>query len=380
MAINLRSPYYQGTSTASTAYTTMAISIWEGSSASPVTAQYNLKKSVVGSSVKVYFEISELIKDYLDVTFDGDYVGKTIWVRTVRTPYNSSDSALTSPLTTTSLAYDSYSYFENPSFNIDDNPLLISNREMFVLDDNAFRVPINTLNNPTVTFFLNNEVVSTQSFTTSLLSSEQIKYVSIYGDSTNYDNFKERVLEDGGTFEDNLCLKSFLDSLSIGKVDKITVLDDNGLSATVLVNTIDECKYEPKKVSFINRFGVLQDMYFFKKAVEKITIKKSSYKSHVLDTNMDYSINTHVNRDFNINGDESITLSSGYLSEEYNQVFKELMLSEKVWVTNVIESGEQVLPINVKTSNITYKTSLNDKLVEYSIEFDNSFNVINNIR
>jgi hypothetical protein len=321
-----------------------------------------------------------LIKDYLDVTFDGDYVGKTIWVRTVRTPYNSSDSALTSPLTTTSLAYDSYSYFENPSFNIDDNPLLISNREMFVLDDNAFRVPINTLNNPTVTFFLNNEVVSTQSFTTSLLSSEQIKYVSIYGDSTNYDNFKERVLEDGGTFEDNLCLKSFLDSLSIGKVDKITVLDDNGLSATVLVNTIDECKYEPKKVSFINRFGVLQDMYFFKKAVEKITIKKSSYKSHVLDTNMDYSINTHVNRDFNINGDESITLSSGYLSEEYNQVFKELMLSEKVWVTNVIESGEQVLPINVKTSNITYKTSLNDKLVEYSIEFDNSFNVINNIR
>jgi hypothetical protein len=358
----------------------MAISIWEGSSVSPVTAQYNLKKSVVGSSVKVYFEISELIKDYLDVTFNGDYVGKTIWVRTVRTPYNSSDSALTSPLTTTSLAYDSYSYFENPSFNIDDNPLLISNREMFVLDDNAFRVPINTLNNPTVTFFLNDEVVSTQSFTTSLLSSEQIKYVSIYGDSTNYDNFKERVLEDGGTFEDNLCLEAFLDSLSIGKVDKITVLDDNGLSATVLVNTIDECKYEPKKVSFINRFGVLQDMYFFKKAVEKIIIKKSSYKSHVLDTNMAYSINTHVNRDFNMNGDESITLSSGYLSEEYNQVFKELMLSEKVWVTNVIESGEQVLPINVKTSNITYKTSLNDKLVEYSIEFDNSFNVINNIR
>jgi hypothetical protein len=57
-----------------------------------------------------------------------------------------------------------------------------------------------------------------------------------------------------------------------------------------------------------------------------------------------------------------------------------MMLSEKVWVTNVIDSVEQVLPINVKTSDITYKTSLNDKLVEYTIEFDKSFDTINNIR
>jgi hypothetical protein len=56
------------------------------------------------------------------------------------------------------------------------------------------------------------------------------------------------------------------------------------------------------------------------------------------------------------------------------------MLSEKVWVTNVKEGVEQVLPINVTTSDMTYKTSLNDKLVEYTIEFENSYDTINNIR
>jgi len=61
-------------------------------------------------------------------------------------------------------------------------------------------------------------------------------------------------------------------------------------------------------------------------------------------------------------------------------VFKQMMLSEKVWVTNILATGEQVLPINVKTSDITYKTSLNNKLVEYTIEFDKSFDTINNIR
>ena len=54
-----------------------------------------------------------------------------------------------------------------------------------------------------------------------------------------------------------------------------------------------------------------------------------------------------------------------------------MMLSEKIWVTN---TDGQVLPLNIKTSSIQYKTSLNDRLVEYNFDFDNSFNVINNIR
>ena len=57
-----------------------------------------------------------------------------------------------------------------------------------------------------------------------------------------------------------------------------------------------------------------------------------------------------------------------------------MLLSEKVWITNYINGVEQVLPLNIKTSNITYKTSLNDKLVEYTFDFDNSYDTINNIR
>jgi len=111
-----------------------------------------------------------------------------------------------------------------------------------------------------------------------------------------------------------------------------------------------------------------------------MTIEKESYKSNIISSLGTYNSSNHVNRNFNVIGNESVTLSSGFLSEEYNEVFKQMMLSEKVWVTNILETGEQVLPINVKTSDITYKTSLNNKLVEYTIEFDKSFDTINNIR
>ena len=376
MAINLRSPYYTSTAVSNTAYTTLDISIWNGSVTSPVTAQYNLRKSVVGTSVEVLFEISELIRDYLDITFDGDYSGQAVWVKTVRTAYDSSNTSLVY-VPHTQIAFDGYWYFEEEQLALPST--FISNRELFVLEDNAFRIPIYTSNNPTVVFYKDGEVIASETFSSGTDSSNQIKYVSIYGDSVNWDTFQERVTDANGTYEPNACLQSFFDNYSIGAVDKITVSDSSGIE-TIKVNVIEECKYEPKKVTFINKFGALQDMYFFKKAVEQMTIEKESYKSNIISAYGQYSKSNHVNRDFNVVGKESITLSSGFLSEEYNEVFKQMMLSEKVWVTNILETGEQVLPINVKTSDITYKTSLNNKLVEYTIEFDKSFDTINNIR
>jgi len=378
MAINLRSPYYISTSITDTSYATLDITIWSGSVTSPPASQYSLRKSVVGSSVIVLFEISELVRDYLDITFDGDYTGQSVWVKTVHTVYNSSGGVLLTS-TYTDRGFDGYWYFEESQTATPST--FISNRELFVLEDNTFRIPVYTSNSPTVVFYKDGEVIASETFSSSTDSVNQIKYVSIYGNSVNWDTFQERVTGEfpPADYEPNACLQSFFDNYSIGAVDKITVSDSSGIE-TIKVNVIEECKYEPKKVTFINKFGALQDMYFFKKAVEQMTIEKESYKSNIISAYGQYGTSSHVNRDFNVVGKESITLSSGFLSEEYNEVFKQMMLSEKVWVTNILETGEQVLPINVKTSDITYKTSLNNKLVEYTIEFDKSFDTINNIR
>ena len=375
MALNLRSPIIINSSLANTAYALLDITIWSGSVTSPPSAQYNLRKNNTGTYLN--FEISELVRDYIDITFDGNYNGQAVWVKWVHNVFNASSTTPIFSSTSTQLAFDGYWYFEEAQ--VATPSLLISNRELFVLEDNTFRVPIYSSNNPTVVFYKDGEVIASEVVGGGSDSATTIKYVSIYGDNFNYDTFQERVVETGGTFEDNYCIESFLNKFSIGAVDKITVSDSSGIQ-TIKVNVIEECKYEPKKVTFINKFGALQDMYFFKKAVENLTIKKESYKSNIALNYGGYNSTTHVNRDFNVIGNESISLSSGYLSEEYNEVFKQLMLSEKVWVTNILETGEQVLPINVKTSDITYKTSLNNKLVEYTIEFDKSFDTINNIR
>lgn len=377
--INTRSPYWVNVNENGISYAILKLYVYTGNSSNvPTEPTYQIRKSVLSGQDNIYFEVSELVRDELDTVFDGDYNGQAVWVMMETFAYDVDEDEIGND-NETIIAFDGYSYFEENG--ADESNLMITNRELFVLEDNTFRIPIYTgLNAPTVVFYKDGEIIASEKFGYDQDSSNQIKYVSIYGDDANWDTFEERVMEDGGVdFENSVCLQSFFNNYSIGAVDKIEVSGGNKIE-TVKVNVLEECKYEPKKVTFINKFGALQDMYFFKKAVKNMTVEKESYKSNILNSSMQYSRSSHVNRDFNIIGKESITLSSGFLSEEYNEVFKQMMLSEKVWVTNVKDGVEQVLPINVSTSDMTYKTSLNDKLVEYTIEFQNSYDTINNIR
>ena len=379
MAINLRSPYYVEIEEIDMAYSILQLYIWNGAIGDvPQAPQYTLRKNLITGQTVNYYEISELIRDYLDITFENTYEdNQVLYVKTDLRAYESDGTEIGDDVET-SFAFDGYSYFEENGFDVEDNPLMISNRQIFALADNLVRVPINTRRNPTITFLKNGNVVNSFSYTSSTDTEDQIKYITL-GGQTDDDSYIERILANGGTYEENKCIRAFLDEYEIGEVDEIRVSDNNVQLETIKVKTLEECKYDPKKVTFINKFGALQDMYFFKKSVEKMTVKKETYKANILNGSI-YNRTHHVNREFNVVGKESITLSSGFLSEEYNEVFKQLLLSEKVWITNLTDTEEQVLPINVKTSNITYKTSLNDRLVEYTFDFDNSFDTINNIR
>ena len=59
-----------------------------------------------------------------------------------------------------------------------------------------------------------------------------------------------------------------------------------------------------------------------------------------------------------------------------------MLLSNYIWMTrpSTTGSGTEIVPVIATTSSMTYKTSLNDKLIEYTIEFQDAFDYINNVR
>lgn len=147
-------------------------------------------------------------------------------------------------------------------------------------------------------------------------------------------------------------------------------------SHTIKIERICETRFNPIKLIFINRFGAYQEMWFDKKSVESMTASEERYKASTINGLGIYNISNHTNKILSKNGSESVSINTGFVDDQMYYPLKELILSESVWT---LKDG-QVLPININTSSLTHKTKVNDKLIQYTMDFTYSFDIINNIR
>lgn len=133
----------------------------------------------------------------------------------------------------------------------------------------------------------------------------------------------------------------------------------------------NEYRYEPIDIHFKNKEGAQQVLTFFKERRSNVSIKGESYNSNAGQPLNGY----HQVTDYNKNSNTKFTVNSGFVDEEMNATFHQLMLSDRVWA---FEDGI-FIPINIGSKSLEYKTQINDRLINYSIEFTYSFDDINNI-
>ena len=382
--INTRSPFYIKSSASGMASGKIEIYIYEGtyqSSPSSSDLKYTITKSTLGTEEYVVYEVSELIRDYIDVKYDGEYDSYCVWVRASLTRYNSSGASI-GGVHLDYIATDGYGYFEEGVNPEPSRSLLQSNEIMYRPEDGNINIPIFAEDTNSVAYYNNGTLVRSQTITDNDNTNQKIQYISVSGNSDNA-TYEERVLEDGGTLESSRCLEQFLNYLDIGKVDEIVVgydTDAGSAAHIIKVRNLDCSIYDPIRVTFVNKYGALQDLWFDKKSVNSIEVQSSDYKSSVMNlSSLTYDTSAHQNRVLDLVGKESITMNTGYIDESFNEVFRQLMLSEQVWMTRLTDK-EEVLPLRPKTQSLQFKTRTNDKLVNYTVEFDFAFDKINTIR
>ena len=384
--INVRSPFYIKVSQTNIATATLNLYVYTGTfvaNGSVANQKYTITKSVVTAGY-VVFEIAELIRDYLGIEFNGQYDSQVVWVNAVITTTVSSGSAsatVTPDNTNGFVAFDGYGYFEegvNPRNN-ETLTIMQSNRTIFRINDFNTRIPVYTGNTDYVVYLNKGVVKRTAEITTTTNTSTQIQYVDIFGNTT-YDNYKERVLSDNGVFEDNDLLDLFVDRVDIGEVDEVHI-SDGSTTEVVKIKDFFCSKYEPIKATFVNKYGALQDMYFTLKSIESTQTKSENFKRSIFsESSASYKTYEHQNQSFHTNANDKIILNSDYLNDDNNKIIEEMMISDQVWITKITDTKELVIPVVPATKSVTYKTSVNDKLVQYTIEFNMAFDKINNIR
>jgi hypothetical protein len=378
--INVRSPFYIKSTATGLAECVCRLWIYTGefTTDKPTDFTYSLTKYTLNSNNYVVFEVAELIRDYIEIEFDGEYDSQCVWVEAQVINLDSSGIIIGSPLEYDYVAMDGYGYFhegKNPELS---RGLLMSNRSIFRLNDSNVRIPVFTEDTNSVAFYYQGTLKRTLTISDSTNTNGQIDYVTVSG-SDNTDTYEERVVADGGTLEVSGCLTDFLNTIDIGLVDEVLVATDAGVDI-LKINTVDECKYEPYKVTFVNKYGALQDLWFFKKSVETTDVTSEQFKASIFDqATFGYKTYQHQQQSFMTQGKDRITMNTGYVNDDHNAVIEELLLSEQVWYTKITDE-ELVVPVIPRTKTVTYKTSVNDKLVNYTIEFENAFDKINNIR
>jgi hypothetical protein len=342
--INTRSPFFIKVSHADLADATLQIYIYEGTiDTTPDAAdlKYTIAKTTIGSNDYIVFEIGELVRDYIEAKYDGEYDSYSVWVNPVVSASDADGVAITSPTISPDnsnqfIAVEGYGYFEEGKNPQPISGLLQSNNVAYRPQDGSINIPILAEKTNSVSFYNKGELVRTQAVSDNGNTNQKIQYIASDGnpDSATY---KERVLEDGGIFEDSRCLQDFLGYVEVGEFDEVWVNYDTGTTFTgssgtstedtktdiVKIKTLDCSKYEPIRVTFVNKFGALQDIWFDKKSIESTNVQKQSYNANIFDlSSFDYDTTSHQTRTLSVMAKESIVLNTGFVDDSYNEVIR----------------------------------------------------------
>ena len=329
----------------------------------------------------VVFELSELARDFMETEYN-NYATDTLWIDADITIYDSTGTIVqvNSQDTNTSsfLGIDGYGYFEdgtNPRSVQYTTPMVLQHNTTVYYNDGAdIKIPI---------------YAEAQTVTATLTSSAG---ADIYWD--NADDFWDTynvtwgsgqtpvVITDNGNTNQKIQYLIITDSEDLNDGDFVTISSNNASYSDVVITLKKVCepKYTPLNVIFYNKFGALQNLWFFKKSMTNINITSQQFKNNILDIENSgsapsYALSKHQEKKFMANGKESITINSGFYSEDHNEVVREMLLAEQVWIYN----GTNTLPINLKSNTLQFKKSVNDKLISYTLSFDYAYDKINNI-
>jgi hypothetical protein len=388
-----RSPYIIEIKVATQTATRLTLDI--SSSGGTLLKSYSFSKNIASSvNYGTYYNISNFVLEYLN-NINPDYSNvnesANIYCSVVVRKYRTIGGVEAEVgLATTYLAVDGYTEYMdgmNSDLNVDLLPMT-SDLKVYTDDTIYTYTPVTQIihYNPSIDQFytVDNTLIKADSSISinSLNSSDTLSYFGSYIDV---------LLQKSGS---NTYSVKYTDGSATNSID-ITPANTNPIVKKVFLQspywnstfpyrvglyrgstllwerTIDadeECKYTPLLCSFISKKGGWENVYFMKAKEESSTMGNTTYN---LLQDYNYNYLKGQKKAFNTNGNDFIKCNTGWVDESMNIILKDLLFSETI----LLDSK----PVLIKNKSITYKNTLKDRLINYEMEFEYAYNLINNV-
>jgi hypothetical protein len=159
-------------------------------------------------------------------------------------------------------------------------------------------------------------------------------------------------------------------------LDWFTVQAYSGSSApigqSIKFNVVCNQKYPNVRIKWKNRYGQFDWFNFNMVNRQSFNTERRTYQpqlgtwqSPTLQyNNYDSSVLNYIS-----DSKQAISVNTDWVDDAYNEIFKQLLVSDEIyWIYD--EAANDLRPITINTSSITFKTGVVDKVIQYSFDFN----------
>lgn len=132
-------------------------------------------------------------------------------------------------------------------------------------------------------------------------------------------------------------------------------------------------KYPNIRIKWKNRYGQFDYFDFDMVNRQSFEVKRSQYQPQIGTFNSNtLSYNSYDSSIINylVDTKQSISVNTDWVSEDYNDLFKQFLVSDEMYWINNPTSTNSLTPITIKTESIQFKTGVVDKVIQYAFDFD----------
>ena len=357
-----RSPYIVEIDETNQTSTKVKLYLWNTGS-QPASPQYTLEKLIPSSNISAtYYNISPYVREYF--TMGGyDYDTANFFDTATSTNYlvnyhiekfKTIGGVESSAGTETGQFVNGYSEYMEGQNTVKQDVLLDEGTYLYHYDSSFSTTQRNAL---------------AGSFDADLAVGEKIRYTNLSTGAT-----QEFTISAAGV---KVFGRVYTGNLAHGnKVEMINTSSNVVWTATF--KPVCEPKYSPIVVDFVNKYGSWSRMFWFKVNKRTTAIKSNEYKFNPQTLPYSPTSDGGQIKQFNKTGNESIKLNSGFVNDGYAEYIQQLMLSEHITVLD-FDTNTNALPAKVKTQSLVKQTGLNDGTMNYTLDFDFAFDLINNV-
>jgi len=128
-------------------------------------------------------------------------------------------------------------------------------------------------------------------------------------------------------------------------------------------------KYPNIRISWKNRYGQFDWYSFYMVNRQSFNTTRKTYQPQLgswESSTFGYNTYDSANLNYIVDSSQAIQVNTWWLTDDFNDFFKQLLVSDEIyWWENGIAK-----PITIATSNIQFKTGVNDKVFQYQFDFN----------